>query len=144
MMRTEFYWVAAGEVGWYVRPFAVGNVLGPLVLGRFFDTVGRKQMIVFTYTASAVLLTATGLLFRQGLLDATTQTLCWSVTFFFASAAASSAYLTVAESFPLEIRALALAIFYALGTGFGGGLAPRSEGRGVGKACVSTGKSGGS
>src|SRR3546814_12228751 len=81
-------------------------------------------MIVFTYTASSVLLTATGLLFRQGLLDATTQTLCWSVTFFFASAAASSAYLTVAESFPLEIRALAIAIFYALGTGFGGVLAP--------------------
>src|SRR3546814_4381422 len=66
MMLTDFYGVAAGEVGWYVLPFAVGNVLGPLVLGRFFDTVGRKQMIVFTYTASAVLLTATGLLFRQG------------------------------------------------------------------------------
>src|SRR3546814_2790071 len=104
MMLTDFYGVAAGEVGWYVLPFAVGNVLGPLVIGRFLDTVGRKQMIVFTYTASAVLLTATGLLFRQGLLAAPTQTLCWSVTFFFASAAASSAYPTVTESFPLEHR----------------------------------------
>jgi MFS family permease len=107
-----------------VLPFALGNVLGPLLLGRLFDTIGRKPMIATTYFVSAVMLTITGLLFRQGLLDATTQTLLWSVTFFFASAAASSAYLTVAESFPLEIRALAIAIFYALGTGIGGVAAP--------------------
>ncbi|MBO9375640.1 MFS transporter [Sphingomonas histidinilytica] len=124
MMLTDFHGVAADRVGWYVLPFALGNVLGPLLLGRLFDTVGRRLMIVSTYALSGLLLAATGLLFRQGLLDATTQTLCWSVTFFFASAAASSAYLTVAESFPIEIRALTIAIFYALGTGLGGVLAP--------------------
>jgi len=124
MMLIDFYAVPADEVGWYVLPFALGNVLGPLLLGRLFDTLGRKPMIVFTYGISAVLLTVTGFLFRNGVLDATTQTLCWSVTFFFASAAASSAYLTVAENFPLEIRALTIAIFYALGTGIGGVIAP--------------------
>ncbi len=124
MMLTDFYGVPADRVGWYVLPFALGNVAGPLLLGRLFDTIGRRPMIAFTYAASALLLAATGLLFRQGLLDATTQTLCWSITFFFASAAASSAYLTVAESFPIEIRALTIAIFYALGTGLGGVAAP--------------------
>jgi len=124
MMLTDFYGVPAPSVGWYILPFAAGNVLGPLVLGRFFDTVGRRPMIVLTYGMSAALLLATGFAFRAGILDATTQTLCWSVTFFFASAAASAAYLTVAESFPLEIRALAIAIFYALGTGLGGVAAP--------------------
>jgi MFS family permease len=111
-------------VGWYVLPFAAGIVLGPRVLGRLFDTVGRRQIIAFTYGASAVLLAATGLLFHAGVLDAASQTMCWSLTFFFASAAASSAYLTVAESFPLETRALAIALFYALGTGLGGIAAP--------------------
>ncbi|KQX20903.1 MULTISPECIES: MFS transporter [unclassified Sphingomonas] len=124
MMLTDFHGVPADRVGWYVLPFALGNVLGPLLLGRLFDTVGRRPMIVVTYALSGVLLAATGWLFREGLLDATTQTLCWSITFFFASAAASSAYLTVAESFPIEIRALTIAIFYALGTGLGGVLAP--------------------
>jgi MFS family permease len=124
MMLTDFYGVPSDRVGWYVLPFAAGNVLGPLLLGRLFDTVGRKPMIVFTYGMSAALLTVSGLLFRFGLLDATTQTLCWSATFFFASAAASSAYLTVAESFPLEIRALTIALFYAFGTGLGGVAAP--------------------
>jgi MFS family permease len=124
MVLTDFYAVPAAHVGWYVLPFAAGNVLGPLILGRLFDTVGRRQMIAFTYAASAILLVGTGLLFHAGVLDAATQTLCWSVTFFFASAAASSAYLTVAESFPLETRALAIALFYALGTGLGGVVAP--------------------
>ena len=124
MMLTDFYGVPAAGVGWYILPFAAGNVLGPLVLGRFFDTIGRRAMIVTTYGLSAVLLLASGVAFRAGVLDATTQTLCWSVTFFFASAAASAAYLTVAESFPLEVRALAIAIFYALGTGIGGVAAP--------------------
>lgn len=124
LILTDFYDVAGEDVGWYILPFAAGNVLGPLVLGHFFDSIGRRPMIVFTYAMSAVLLAATGFAFRAGLLDATTQTLCWSVTFFFASAAASSAYLTVAESYPLEIRALAIAIFYALGTGLGGVAAP--------------------
>ncbi|WCT73119.1 MFS transporter [Sphingomonas naphthae] len=124
MMLTDFYGVPSGATGWYVLPFAAGNVLGPLLLGRLFDTVGRRPMIVGTYMASAMLLAATGLLFRQGALDATGQTLCWSVTFFFASAAASSAYLTVAESFPIETRALTIAVFYAIGTGLGGVAAP--------------------
>ncbi|QIG81809.1 MFS transporter [Sphingosinithalassobacter tenebrarum] len=124
MMLTDFYGVPTADVGWYILPFAAGNVLGPLLLGRQFDTIGRRQMIVFTYGASAVLLTLTGLAFRAEMLDATTQTICWSVTFFFASAAASAAYLTVAESFPLEVRALAIAIFYAAGTGLGGVAAP--------------------
>jgi len=124
MMLIDFYGVPSENVGWYVLPFALGNVTGPLLLGRLFDTIGRKPMIIFTYAASAVLLAATGFLFRYGLLDATTQTLCWSVTFFFASAAASSAYLTVAECFPLEIRALTIAVFYAFGTGLGGVVAP--------------------
>ena len=124
MMLTDFYGVPSDETGYYVLPFALGNVLGPLLLGRLFDTIGRKTMILFTYAASAVLLAGSGLLFREGVLDATGQTLCWSATFFFASAAASSAYLTVAESFPLEVRALAIAIFYALGTAIGGVMAP--------------------
>lgn len=124
LMLTDFYDVPAERVGWYVLPFAAGNVLGPLLLGRLFDTVGRRLMIAVTYGASGFLLAATGMLFAQGLLDATSQTLCWSAIFFVASAAASSAYLTVAESFPLEIRALAIALFYAAGTGIGGVLAP--------------------
>ena len=124
MMLIDFYGVAANEVGWYVLPFAVGNVLGPLLLGPLFDTIGRKPMIAFTYAASAVLLFATGLLFRAEMLTATTQTLAWSATFFFASAAASAANLTVAENFPLEVRSLAISIFYALGTGLGGVAAP--------------------
>jgi MFS family permease len=124
MMLIDFYGVPLDRVGWYVLPFALGNVLGPLLLGRLFDTVGRRPMIILTYGASAALLAVTGFLFRQEMLDATSQTLCWSVTFFFASAAASAAYLTVAECFPIEIRALTIAIFYALGTGIGGVVAP--------------------
>jgi MFS family permease len=124
MLLIDFYGVNADRVGWYVLPFALGNVLGPLLLGPLFDTIGRKPMIAFTYAASAVLLLITGLLFRDGVLNATTQTIAWSATFFFASAAASAANLTVAENFPLEVRALAIAIFYALGTGLGGIAAP--------------------
>ena len=124
MMLIDFYGVSASAVGWYVLPFALGNVLGPLLLGPLFDTVGRKPMIAFTYAASGTLLIVTGLLFRGGMLTAATQTMAWSATFFFASAAASAASLTVAENFPLEVRALAIAIFYALGTGLGGIAAP--------------------
>jgi MFS family permease len=124
MMLTDFYGVNAGKVGLYVLPFALGNVCGPLLLGPLFDTIGRRPMIAFTYAASAVLLLVSGLLFRAGVLDATTQTLAWSATFFFASAAASAAGLAVAENFPLEVRALAIALFYALGTGLGGIIAP--------------------
>ena len=112
------------KVGLYIFPFAAGNVLGPLLLGPLFDRVGRRVMIAATYALSGVGLLLTGLAFVAGLLDATTQTLAWSAVFFLASAAASSAYLTVSEVFPLEMRALAISLFYAIGTGVGGFAAP--------------------
>jgi MFS family permease len=112
--------VPGNSVGWYLLPFALGSFLGPLLLGRLFDTIGRRQMIAFTYGISAVLLVAVGLLFRLDVVGPVGQTAAWMVVFFFASAAASSAYLTVSETFPLEIRALAIAAFYAVGTGIGG------------------------
>lgn len=124
LVLTDFFGIAANQVGWYILPFAAGNFLGPVFLGRLFDTVGRRKMIFFTYLVSGLLLAATGWLFMEGWLTATTQTLCWMAIFFFASAAASSAYLTVSETFPLEIRALAIAIFYAVGTGIGGVAGP--------------------
>jgi len=124
LVLGTFYGVPAEHIGWYVLPFSVGNFLGPFLLGRLFDSVGRRPMIVLTYTASALLLFATGWLFAHGLLSARTQTLLWSAIFFIASAAASSAYLTVSEVFPLEIRAQAIAVFYAVGTAVGGLLAP--------------------
>ncbi len=124
LVLTDFFGIQADSIGWYILPFAAGNFLGPLILGRLFDTIGRRPMIAFTYAASALLLAITGLLFQQGLLTAQTQTLAWVVVFFFASAAASSAYLTVSETFPLEIRALAIAVFYAVGTGLGGVAGP--------------------
>jgi MFS family permease len=120
LILTDFYGVPADRVGWYILPFAVGNFLGPLVLGRLFDTIGRKFMIGTTYAVSGILLAGTGYLFSKGLMSAETQTIAWMIIFFFASAAASSAYLTVSETFPLEIRALAIAFFYAIGTGIGG------------------------
>jgi len=119
-----FYGIPPEDVGLYLLPFAAGNFAGPLVLGRFFDTWGRRAMIALTYVLSGVLLAMTAVLFLAGLLGAATQTLAWTVVFFFASAAASSAYLTVSESFPVEVRALAIAFFYALGTGIGGIGAP--------------------
>jgi MFS family permease len=106
--------------GYYFAVIAVGNLIGPLVLARFFDSVGRRPMIAGTYLLSGVLLLGTAYLFHQGSLDATTMTLCWCVVLFFASAGASSAYLTVSEVFPLETRALAIAFFYAIGTAAGG------------------------
>jgi MFS family permease len=121
---TEFYGVLPERVGYYILPFAIGNFLGPLVLGRFFDTIGRRPLIVVTYAASGLLLAMTGWLFTHQVLTALTQTLLWSSVFFFASTAASSAYLTVSEVFPLELRAMAIAIFYAVGTGVGGLAAP--------------------
>ncbi len=120
LVLTDFYGVRSDAVGWYILPFAAGNFLGPLLLGRLFDTIGRKPMIAFTFAMSGILLAITGWLFVQGVLTAATQTLAWTVIFFFASSAASSAYLTVSETFPLEIRALAIALFYAIGTGIGG------------------------
>ncbi len=124
LVLGEFYGTPAHAVGWYILPFAAGNVLGPTLLGRLFDTVGRKIMIASTYAVSGVLLAVTAYLFSQNLLTATTLTAAWMTVFFVASAAASSAYLTVSEIFPLEIRALAIAFFYAVGTAVGGIIGP--------------------
>ena len=124
LVLTDFYGVPADRVGLYILPFAAGNFLGPVVLGPFFDTIGRRPMISLTYIVSGLLLAVSGWLFQQELLSVTGQTIAWMVVFFFASAAASSAYLTVGETFPLEIRALAIAVFYALGTGIGGAAGP--------------------
>lgn len=124
LVLMRFYGVPEQNVGGYLLPFALGNVLGPLLLGHLFDTVGRKQMITLTYGLAGVLLALTGWLFHAGMLTAHTQTFAWTIIFFVASAAASSAYLTVSEIFPLEIRAMAIAIFYAVGTLAGGVGAP--------------------
>jgi MFS family permease len=124
LVLMRFYSVPEQNVGGYLLPFALGNVLGPLVLGHLFDTIGRKQMITLTYGLAGILLALTGWLFHTGLLTAQTQTLAWTIIFFVASAAASSAYLTVSEIFPLEIRAMAIAIFFAIGTLVGGVGAP--------------------
>jgi MFS family permease len=124
LVLTDFYGIAADHVGWYILPFAAGNFAGPLLLGRLFDTVGRRAMITLTYGASGVLLALSGYLFAIGVLSAQTQTIAWMVIFFFASPAASAAYLTVSETFPLEVRALAIALFYAVGTGIGGVAGP--------------------
>ncbi|MBS0251029.1 MAG: MFS transporter, partial [Proteobacteria bacterium] len=110
--------------GLYILPFAAGNFLGPLLLGRLFDTWGRRPMLILTYCLSGILLAATGWLFAANLVSTWQLTACWVVVFFFGSAAASAAYLTVSESFPLEVRALAIAIFYAVGTGVGGIIGP--------------------
>ena len=124
LVLTDFYGIRTDDVGWYLLPFAAGNFLGPVLLGRLFDTVGRRAMIATTYGLSGVLLAGAGYLFAIGVLSAMGQTVAWMVIFFFASAAASSAYLTVSETFPLEVRALAIALFYAIGTGIGGVVGP--------------------
>lgn len=124
LVLTKFYRVPSGRVGLYILPFALGNFAGPLLLGRFFDSFGRRAMIAGTYAISGILMALTGYLFMLGTLGASGQTAAWTVIFFFASAAASSAYLTVSESFPLEIRAIAIAIFYAFGTALGGIIGP--------------------
>jgi MFS family permease len=124
LVLREFYAVPASDTGWYLMPFAIANFLGPVVLGHAFDSIGRRPMIAGTYIVSSVLLLATGACFAQGWLTAYVQTALWAAIFFFASAAASSAYLTASEIFPLELRAMAIAVFFALGTGAGGVLAP--------------------
>jgi MFS family permease len=124
LVLTEFYAVRSDHVGYYILPFAAGNFLGPVILGRLFDTWGRRPMLTTTYAVSGILLAITGWLFAQDLLTASTLTVAWMIIFFFASSAASAAYLTVSETFPLEIRALAIAFFYAVGTGIGGVAGP--------------------
>jgi MFS family permease len=124
LMLTRFYGIAEDRVGYYIFPFALGNFLGPLVLGRLFDTLGRRVMIGATYAAAGLMLMATAYAFHRGWLSALGQTLCWSAIFFVASAAASSAYLTVSEIFPLEMRAVSISLFYAAGTALGGFAGP--------------------
>jgi MFS family permease len=124
LVLIDFYQIPSHDIGWYILPFAAGNFLGPLILGRLFDTLGRRQMIAFTYVVSGLLLATAGYLFTQELVTAGMLTIAWMIIFFFASAAASSAYLTVSETFPLEVRALAIAFFYAVGTGVGGTIGP--------------------
>ena len=114
-----FFHVKATDTAYYFMAFAVGNLLGPLTLGGLFDTIGRRKMISGTYILSGVLLAISAELFRNGTLNATTQTICWTVVFFFASAGASAGYLTVSEIFPLEVRAKAIAVFFAIAQLFG-------------------------
>ncbi|MGW5204940.1 MFS transporter [Streptomyces griseoincarnatus] len=117
---TQFFDVPSGNTGYYFAVIAAGNFLGPLLLGKLFDTVGRRVMISGTYVLSGALLFGTAWLFDRGSLTAATMTACWCVVLFFASAGASSAYLTVSEIFPMETRAMSIAFFYALGTAAGG------------------------
>ena len=124
LVLTQFFAVPSQDVGFYLLPFAISNFIGPLVLGPLFDTWGRRPMISSSYAISGLLLGVTALLFKSGVMTAATQTAAWMAVFFFASAAASSAYLTVSESFPLEVRALSIALFYALGTALGSVAAP--------------------
>ena len=124
LVLGKFYGVPSHMVGWYILPFALGNLAGPLLLGHLFDSVGRRPMITGTYAMAGLLMAATGFAFQQEWMTAWGQTLAWTVIAFFASAAASAAYLTVGESFPLEMRALAISLFYAFGTAIGGVAGP--------------------
>jgi MFS family permease len=117
---TDFFGVAPSRVGWFILPFAAGNFLGPLLLGPLFDSFGRKRMIGATYAISGAMMLLTGALFRYDAVGAGALTALWTVNFFFASAGASAAYLTVGECFPLEVRARTIALFYAFGAAIGG------------------------
>jgi MFS family permease len=121
LILERFHGVAPDRVGLYIVPFAIGNFFGPLLLGPLFDRLGRRTMIPLTYGLSGVLLLITGGLFVAGALNAVTQTVAWMIVFFVASAAASSAYLTVSELFPVELRGMAIAVFYSFGTLVGAG-----------------------
>jgi MFS family permease len=129
LVLTTFMDVKPSHVGLYIVPFAIGNFLGPVLLGPLFDRVGRRVMLTLTHGIAATVLTVTAILFQQKTLSAISLTILWCVVFFFASAAASAAYLTVSEVFPLEIRAMAIAFFYAVGTGLGGILGPALFGK---------------
>ncbi len=119
LVLKQFYGVSNTSLPYYFIAFALGNLAGPLLLGHLFDTIGRRKMISGTYLLSGALLLVTAVMFQAGALSALTQTLCWSVIFFFASAGASAAYLTVSEIFPIEVRAKAIAVFFAIAQGFG-------------------------
>ncbi|GAA0364363.1 MFS transporter [Actinoallomurus spadix] len=135
LVLSKFFKVPDDRTGWYLVPIGLGNFFGAFVLSRLFDRLGRKIMISGTYILSGLLLIGTALLFRGGHLSATTLTICWVIVFFFASAGASSAYLTGSEIFPMETRAMAIASFYAVGTALGGIIGPALFGR-----LVDTGK----
>ncbi|MFC0438224.1 MFS transporter [Kutzneria buriramensis] len=124
LVLGTFFHVPGATAGTYLIPLAIGSLAGPLVLGRLFDTVGRRTMIAICYLGSGVLLVVTAVLFQQNVLSAWTLTIAWSTVFFLASAGSSAAYLTVSEVFPLEIRAMAIALFYSVGTGLGGIVGP--------------------
>jgi MFS family permease len=124
LVLDHFYKIPSAHVGYFFFPFALGNLLGPLTIGHLFDTVGRRKMILITYCGSAVLLAISAQLFHAGVLTATTQTIFWCVIFFLASAGASSAYLTVSEIFPLELRGQAISFFFAISQLAGGVAAP--------------------
>ncbi|MBW8906191.1 MAG: MFS transporter [Betaproteobacteria bacterium] len=124
LVLARFYGVPEQHVGYYIFPFALGNFLGPLLLGRFFDSIGRRKMIALTYAVAGVGLIGTGRAFALDALSPAQLSLCWSAIFFVASAAASSAYLTVSEVFPVEMRAIAISLFYAAGTALGGFAGP--------------------
>jgi MFS family permease len=132
LVLTKFFKVADARVGLYLVPIGLGNFFGAFILGRLFDTLGRRTMISSSYIVSGLLLVGTAVLFQHGALSAVTLTVCWCVVFFFASAGASSAYLTVSEIFPMETRAMAIAVFYAIGTGLGGVIGPSLFGKLVG------------
>jgi MFS family permease len=119
LVLTKVFGVSTSDTAYYFMFFAFGNLLGPLTIGRLFDTIGRRRMISGTYILAGSLLIITALLFDAGALNATTQTICWCVIFFFASAGASAAYLTVSEIFPVEVRAKAIAVFFAIAQTFG-------------------------
>ena len=119
LVLEYFFHVPATHTSYYFFAFAAGNLLGPLTIGRLFDTIGRRPMISGTYITAGVLLVITAFLFKAGALNATTQTICWAVVFFFASAGASAGYLTASEVFPLEVRAQAIAVFFAIAQIFG-------------------------
>src|SRR4051795_12224192 len=133
LVLAHFYNIPGDKIGYYFFPFAVGNLLGPLLLGPLFDTVGRRKMILGTYGISGIMLAVSAVLFHNGSLTATTQTAFWCVIFFFASAGASSAYLTVSEIFPLELRGQAISFFFAISQLAGGVAAPYIFGRLVGE-----------
>ncbi|MDX6368722.1 MAG: hypothetical protein QOG93_224, partial [Gaiellaceae bacterium] len=132
LVLTTFMHANKAHIGLYIVPFAIGNFLGPILLGPLFDKVGRRPMLTLTHLAAGSVLAVTAILFQQKALSAVSLTVLWCVVFFFASAAASAAYLTVSEIFPLEIRALAIAFFYAIGTGVGGIIGPALFGKLIG------------
>ncbi|MBA2677756.1 MAG: MFS transporter, partial [Ktedonobacteraceae bacterium] len=138
IVLTKFYHVSGTQVPWYGLAFAVGNLMGPLLLGRLFDTLGRKKMISGTYIISGILLAISAWLFDVGALNAVTQTVAWVIIFFFASAGASAGYLTVSEIFPIEIRAEAIAVFFAIAQ-IAGALGPLLYGALIGSGSSNTG-----